>query len=226
MCGRYTIKTPADEWAQLLLPLQTNAPPGGIKPRFNVAPTQNVMALIGEEAGKAEYRGFRWGLVPFWAKELSIGNRMINARGETLHEKRSFAKLLDRRRCLIIADGYYEWEKLGGGGKQPHWIHPAQGGIFLMAGLWDTNKNVSEQEVASCTVVTVAANAQLAGIHDRMPAVILPQFAAEWLSCETSTEQARSMLGSMEDGFFETRPVSSFVNRPANDSSECIARIG
>ena len=180
MCGRFTLKTPPDQWGQLLLPLlDIEVAKANWGPRFNVAPTQNIVAIAVDcESAERFTDYFRWGLVPSWAEELSIGNRMINARAETISEKRSFTGPLKNRRCVVIADGYYEW-KTEGKLKQPYWIHPPDGGVFAMAGLWETNRRATGQPVKSCTIITTAANEKLAEVHDRMPVVLVDEALAE-----------------------------------------------
>lgn len=224
MCGRYTLKTNPESWAQLLLPLTilNHAPAGTWKPRYNIAPTQSVLALSQVDDCIA-VEDFRWGLLPFWASDLSIGSRMINARSETLAEKRSFAKPLERQRCLVIADGYYEWQKLPDGGKRPTWISPAHGGLVLLAGLWETNRKATDATIQSCTIITIAANGSLAEIHDRMPAVIDPHYAADWLNPNRNGKQASELLSTASDDYFRFHEVSTLVNSPKNDLAECIA---
>lgn len=225
MCGRFTLKTNPDSWAQLLLPLVVpQLPPGEWKPRYNIAPTQDILAISGGQE-QHMFSHFRWGLVPFWAGELSIGNRMINARRETLSEKKSFAKLLEDRRCLIVADGYYEWQKRSTGSKRPCWISPASGGVTLLAGLWDSNSKATGAVVRSCTLITTAANDALSEIHDRMPVVISPERAGEWLDKDVSSVQASGLLGPAANDYFCVREVATLVNSPKNDSPACIEPV-
>ncbi len=223
MCGRFTLKTNPDCWAQLLLPLTFASPAtADWQPRYNIAPTQSVLAVTSSDAGTT-VDSFRWGLLPFWAKDLSIGNRMINARSETLSEKRSFAKPYDSQRCLILADGYYEWQKLSGGGKRPTWISPADGGLMLMAGLWESNSRATDSLVRSCTIITTAANSVLADIHDRMPVVISPEDAKLWLNPNRDGNAVGELLNATEPGYFRFHEVSTLVNSPKNDLPDCIA---
>lgn len=225
MCGRFTLKTPPDQWGQLLLPLRDSGRiVGQWQPRYNIAPTQDVLALTSAaEQRIVDY--YRWGLIPSWADNKSIGSRMINARSETLHEKASFARPLEKQRCLILADGYYEWQKLPGGKKQASWIAPKEGGVIALAGLWDTNWKVAEQPLRTCTIITTAANSALTEVHDRMP-VMLNEVAAErWLSQDCDSQEAQQLLGAASDEFFEVHKVSSFVNNANNESPECLAEI-
>ena len=224
MCGRYTLKTAPDQWGQLLLPLiNASEIQSDWKPRFNIAPTQNILAItLAEQTGGYLAQYFRWGLVPSWAGDLTIGNRMINARSETLHEKRSFIAALAKRRCLIVADGYYEWQKLSGGKKQPHWISPAQGGVVTFAGLWEENFKASDKVVKSCTIITTEACAKLASIHDRMPATLTAENALEWLDMNRDSTRAQELLAPMEDSFYTTKPVSTHVNNARHEDPECL----
>ena len=147
---------------------------------------------------------------------------MINARSETLHEKRSFSKPLATKRCLIIADGYYEWQKQSDGTKQPCWIHPSDGGTMLLAGLWESNRRATDKTVRSCTIITTEANSALADIHDRMPVMLSDNLADRWLDSDCPVEEARSMLASADEEYFSVRPVSKTVNNPRNESPDCL----
>ncbi|GAB5403804.1 MAG: SOS response-associated peptidase [Aureliella sp.] len=224
MCGRFTLKTNPDCWAQLLLPLKLPTASPALtdwQPRYNIAPTQSVLALTSGDEGTA-LESLRWGLLPFWAKDLSIGNRMINARSETLSEKRSFAKPFESQRCLILADGYYEWQKLADGTKRPIWISPAEGGLMLMAGLWESNSRATDSLVRSCTVITTAANSGLNEIHDRMPVVVQPEEAELWLNPNRDSNAVHELLGAAEPDYFRFHEVSTLVNSPKNDLPDCI----
>ncbi len=228
MCGRFTLKTQPSQWGQLLLPLVqeygSRHPDweSSWSPRYNIAPTQDVMAVYDTESDGHCLDYFRWGLIPSWAQELAIGNRMINARSETVQEKRSFSKALEKRRCLVLADGYYEWQRVKGGAKQACWIAPKHGGIILMAGLWETNRRIKPEGVRSCTIITAAANAALTHIHDRMPAILDGSAIEQWMDDKTTKEQAQSLLGSIDDDYLEVRPVSPYVNNPRNQGPACL----
>ncbi|MEM8734426.1 MAG: SOS response-associated peptidase [Planctomycetota bacterium] len=230
MCGRYTLKTPPDQWGQFLLPIMEASSSdswksGEWKPRYNIAPTQDVIAVARPAEGAPSMDYFRWGLVPTWAKELSVGNRMINARSETVHEKRSFSGPFQKQRCLVIADGYYEWQKLKSGEKQACWIAPAGDEVLCLAGLWESNRRAVGEEVRSCTILTTAANDQLAEIHDRMPVVLSKQAAEMWLDPNSPAEDLRQLMGAAEDGFFQVRKVGRFVNNARNEGEECLERV-
>ena len=248
MCGRLTLKTPPAEWSQLLLPILGDGASGGSEfeqaldglaqsriaagwqPRYNIAPTQNIPVLMRQEtSSELSVNSLRWGLVPGWAADLKIGSRMINARSETIDEKRSFSKPLESRRCLVIADGYYEWQKTNASAskrskpaKQAFWIAPSEGGLMLLAGLWSTNTKATDKAVQTCTVVTTAANARLDEIHDRMPVMMHGEVARRWLDPSCSAEEAKGLLGAAEDEFFRATKVGDYVNKVANDDPACV----
>lgn len=232
MCGRYTLKTP-NPGLQELFGLQ-DLPQ--LVPRFNIAPTQSVFAIRAAESATAlrEAVILRWGLIPFWAKDVAIGNTMINARAETVAEKPSFREAFLKRRCLIPADGFFEWEKLANGKKQPWWIRMKDESPFAMAGLWETwtpktkaevpddGKPHSQKQVQSCTILTINANADMQSLHDRMP-VILPVEAWDaWLNPSTGKAAVQALLKPFDDGHLIRSAVSTLVNRPTVDSPECI----
>ncbi|MCA9190531.1 MAG: SOS response-associated peptidase [Planctomycetales bacterium] len=223
MCGRFTLKTPPELWGQLLLPWIDFAPVvESWQPRFNIAPTQRIIAVVrevGVSKGKADM--FRWGLVPSWAEDLSVGNRMVNARAETVAEKRSFKGPLCRRRCIVLADGYYEWQTVGRS-KQPWWIHPTSGGVFGMAGLWEVNSRATGKAVPTCTIITTSANEKLSEIHDRMPVALNMMAIERWLDPEAKVEEVVQFLAPAASDSFDFQQVSTYVNNPRHESSECL----
>lgn len=227
MCGRLTLKTAPGEWGQLLLPLVSELHlPQEFQPRYNIAPTQPLYAVASNlQPGQSSLTELRWGLVPSWATELSIGNSMINARHETLLEKRSFKGPLEKRRCLILADGYYEWYRVSSKAKQAYWITPADGTLLLLAGLWETNQRATGELVHSCTVITTAANQSMAAIHDRMPVALVGPTAQQWLDPNCSQQQAYDLLGPVDNDFFKPLAVSNFVNNARHEGPECIAAV-
>lgn len=226
MCGRFTLKTPPDQWGQLLLPmLDIEVAKANWMPRYNVAPTQNIVAIAVDcESAERFTDYFRWGLIPSWAEDLSIGNRMINARAETISEKRSFAGPLKSRRCVVIADGYYEW-KTEGKLKQPYWIHPTAGGVFAMAGLWETNRRATGQPLKSCTIITTSANEKLAEVHDRMPVVLVDEALRSWLSRDLSADETPRLLNSAPENLFKTQAVDRRVNNARIDDEDCLRPV-
>lgn len=192
-------------------------------PRYNIAPTQDVPAVVARrQGGGRQLRLFRWGLIPSWAKDPEIGNRLINARGETVAEKASFRGPLARRRCLILADGFYEWQKVRGG-KQPHHIRMRDGSAFAMAGLWDHWTSPDGSEIESCTILTTTPNEMLEQIHNRMPVILSPKDYGLWLDPQVRPSPAmHALLRPFPAEEMEARAVSKFVNNPGNDSQECI----
>jgi putative SOS response-associated peptidase YedK len=217
MCGRYTltidIKTVAEKFG-VPASLDTSA-------RYNIAPTQEVVSVMRNGASHLEW--LRWGLIPSWAKDESIGSRMINARAETLTEKPSFKGLLRAKRCLIVADGFYEW-KQENGSKIPMYMTLKSGEPFAFAGLWDLWKSPGGEHIRSCTIITTEPNDLVASIHNRMPAILLPGAYADWLDPDIRDEQALShWLAPYPAEEMTARPVSRLVNDPRRDSPELIA---
>lgn len=229
MCGRFTFTSAPILLRQIFRGCKI---PTNIAPRYNITPTQDVAVIAntqdnGESDGDAKkVEFFHWGLIPSWAKDPKIGSRMINARSETLIEKPSFRSAYKRRRCLILADGYYEWQEvLGTKLKQPVYIRLKSKNPFAFAGLWEKwQANWMDKPLRSCTIITCSPNPMLEEIHHRMP-VILPQNAyAQWLAPdEQSSETLQPLLTSYPSEEMEAYPVSRLVNRPTNDSPECIA---
>jgi len=216
MCGRFTLTVdPADlkeafEWVDF-----GNAE---FSPRYNIAPTQPLAVIANTGQNKLDF--FTWGLVPFWAKDPSIGSRMINARAETLAEKPSFKNAFKRRRCLILADGFYEWQKTPGEKtKQPIYIHMKDGKPFAFAGLWEEWNSPDGSQILSATIITTHPNELVAPIHNRMP-VILPDSAYhQWLTPgEIELGKLVPLLRPFDPSLMETYPVSRMVNSPQNDS--------
>lgn len=219
MCGRFTLTVDPAE-------LQDAYPdakfPAQFAPRFNIAPTQPVLAIPNDGENKADF--FVWGLIPSWAKDPSIGSRLINARGETLAEKPSFRGSYKYKRCLILADGFYEWKAQPGTKvKVPHFIHLKNRQPFAFAGLWDEWNSPDGSQVRSCTIVTIEPNELMAPIHNRMP-VILPHDAyAQWIDPAVRTPDS---LGALIKPYpaeeMAAYPVSTLVNNPKNDLAECV----
>ncbi|HXU44769.1 MAG TPA: SOS response-associated peptidase [Thermoanaerobaculia bacterium] len=226
MCGRYTLSAPPELIADLFeIP---DVP--SFSPRFNIAPTQEV-AVVRQPAPGAPRRLdlLRWGLVPAWAEDPSIGNRMINARAESAAEKPSFKRSLQKQRCLVLADGFYEWKKEGKL-KQPYWIHRRDGQPFAFAGLWASwrPRGAPREEPAleTFTILTTTPNELMRPIHDRMPVILERDEHALWLDPAVSeVERLTSLLGPAPDGAFEATPVSRAVNSPAHDAPDCIESL-
>jgi putative SOS response-associated peptidase YedK len=180
MCGRYTLF----RLEQLLQSFPWLALPPGIQPRYNIAPTQPVLAVGSDDPGKLDL--FRWGMIPSWARDAAVGNKMINARAETLAEKPAFRTALRRRRCLIPADGFYEWRREADGSKTPMHIRMRSEKPFMFAGLWDAWRSPEGKWIRSCTIITTAPNALVATLHDRMPAILPYDRCREWCSLASS----------------------------------------
>jgi putative SOS response-associated peptidase YedK len=214
MCGRYSLTTPVEGLRQVFGFLeQPNLAPG-----YNIAPTQQVAALRLGEDGERHFVRLRWGLVPAWAKDLSIGARMINARAESAAEKPAFRAAFRSRRCLVMAAGFYEWQKRDKGPKQPYRVVLKDGGPFSFAGLWErwTDKG-SGETVETCTILTTDANALLAPIHHRMPVIVAPEDFDAWLDAARPPEAAEALLKPAPAGVLTAYPVSTRVNKVAND---------
>ncbi len=210
MCGRYLITTPVEAIRQIFGVDQRP----NLAPRYNVAPTQSVPIIRLGEAGR-ELVTVRWGLVPFWAKDLKIGARMINAKAETVAEKPAFRDGYKRRRCLVLADGFYEWKKLDGR-KQPYLIRLKTAEPFAFAGLWaDWKDTESGERIESCTIITTEPNALTAKIHNRMPVILPPPAHELWLDPEAA--DGRSLLCPFPAEAMEAFPVSPRVGNVKND---------
>ncbi|CAN5300959.1 SOS response-associated peptidase [soil metagenome] len=217
MCGRYTLRTPVNS---LVERFKIDEYPSSIIPSYNIAPTQEVAAVV-EQDEKRKLEMLRWGLIPSWAKDPEIGNRMINARGETVSEKPSFRKAFKVRRCLILADGFYEWQKTDNG-KQPYHVRMQDGSPFAFAGLWEF-WNGGGDEMRTCAIITTEANDLMNEIHHRMPVILPPEDYDLWLDPDfDEKEPLTSLLRPCPDEAMEAYPVSRKVNRPANDEPGCI----
>lgn len=220
MCGRFTRRTPAKEIARFF---QVTVP--DMQPRFNIAPSQSVATIrLSPERQTRELAMLRWGLVPFWADDSTIGYKMINARAETVAQKPAFRKAFAHRRCLIVADGFYEWKKTNGR-KQPFLVHRKDDQPFAFAGLWERWEGESER-IESCTIVVTEANELVKPIHDRMPVILHPADYEVWLdpACEDK-ETLQGMLSPFPSAELEAYPVSPMVNNPKNDVEDCVERV-
>lgn len=220
MCGRFTLRTPA---AQIAKYFNVSAPQEWqLALRFNIAPTQQVAAIRQSEEKSRELVPLRWGLVPSWAKDLKIGNSLINARGESVAEKPSFRAAFKRRRCLIAADGYYEWKKLDAKTKQPYYIRREDEKPFAFAGLWE-RWDKDPEPIESCTIITTDANEVTRDIHDRMPVILSPDNFDIWLDSEfQGYDFLKSLLVPYAGNELTAYPVSRVVNSPKNDGPDCI----
>jgi len=217
MCGR---KTLTEDMQSIIeeLAIQEWEDPDNYLPSYNIAPTQTSPILIDD--GIRRVKPMRWGLTPSWSKDMSFSARMINARSETIMEKPSFRNLLSGKRCIVITDGYYEWQKAVSG-KQPYYIHHPEGRLLPMAGLWDKWLNQEGKPVLSYTVITTAPQSELAFIHDRMPVILAPENLDKWLQTTNNPVQIVLPLLQPYRGMLEVYPVSKMVNSPANNSPAC-----
>ena len=222
MCGRFTLFEPDKVLAKEFG--VSDFPPRS--PRYNIAPSQPVAAIRAAPAGRGrELALLRWGLIPSWSKDPAIGNRLINARAETVRDKPSFRNAFKRHRCLIPANGFYEWQRLERG-KQPYFVRMRNERLFAFAGLWDRWEGPEEGAIETCTILTTAANAVLAPIHDRMP-VILPSTEYDrWLnpSLKDPDSLAFLLIPFPPEGML-AYPVNSRVNTPSTDDKGCIAPL-
>jgi putative SOS response-associated peptidase YedK len=232
MCGRFTLKTPASQLLQQL-PLSIDFESlGDLPPRYNIAPTQNIIAFTAAEDDIAAL-SMRWGLVPNWADDLAIGNNMINARSETVKEKPTFKRPFAKQRCLVPADGYFEWKTSATdskSSKQPFWIHLPEEKPFLFAGLWDWNTKATGEKFFSCTIFTTAAAPEISHLHDRMPVLIPAEAYDIWLrSADMKEVEALLREPRYSESFgphlWRYRAVSTQVNKPGHDDPSNIAAI-
>ena len=222
MCGRFTLTIGEDELRQLMPEFIMEF---GWQPRYNVAPSQTVATVRND--GRRAITATRWGLVPSWAKDPAIGNRLINARAESLAEKPSFRGPFQRQRCLILADGFYEWQKLpGGSGKQPLRIRLKTGRPFALAGLWDRWRDPDGSDLLTSTIITTAANRLLEPVHDRMPVILPPAAWDRWLDPgPVPPDRLAPCLQPYPPEEMEAYPVSPLVNSPAHDEPACIQPV-
>lgn len=219
MCGRFTLTADVNA-LQIAFPWVNI--PVGMSPRYNIAPSQPVAVVPND--GQNRLDSYLWGLVPSWAKDIRIGNHLINARAETLMEKPSFKNAFRRRRCLVISDGFYEWKTNGNGKRKiPMYITFENHHPFAFAGLWDIWHAPDGSEIRSCTIITCEPNQLLKPIHNRMPVILSPQVYRDWLSFqEVDPDQLRQYLAPYPASDMIAYPVSNGVNDPAYDNIECI----
>jgi len=242
MCGRYTSTSTAEDLARVFEVDEIRTEP--LPPRYNVAPTLDVYAVAvrgryddqGNRSGLHRALGtFRWGLVPSWAKDPSVGSRMINARAEGIAAKPAYRRALAKRRCIIPADAFYEWQRRMDRsgtldrsegrpvGKLPYAIHRRDGKPMAFAGLWEVWwAHRDDEPLRTCAIVTTAANGLLASIHERMPVVLAPEDWGTWLDPTTDVDRARELLVPAPSEWFEAYPVSTLVNTVANDGPELL----
>jgi putative SOS response-associated peptidase YedK len=222
MCGRFTLHHSTEQVAerfavqQILFPLEA---------RYNIAPAQAVPVVANSPLVGARWlEAMKWGLVPFWSKDPEIGNRLINARAETVAEKPAYKQAIKRRRCIIPGDGFYEW-KAETGGRVPHHIRRRDGELFGFAGLWEEWESLDGSPLRTCAIITTAPNELMAPIHNRMPVILRPEDEGAWLDPELKdTGAIVAMLQPYPDEEMEAYPVTRYVNAPQNDDPSCIER--
>jgi len=196
--------------------------PAEMPPRYNIAPTQPVAAIRLEAATETrEYAALRWGLVPSWATDLKIGSRLINARAETVASKPAFRAAFAKRRCLIPADGFYEWRPQGKE-KQPYLIQMGDGQPFVFAGLWERWQGENLPPLETCTILTTTANELMKPLHERMPVILSPANCQRWLDPKTSKADAEALLRPWPAENLTAVPVGKWVNNPRNDDPQCL----
>jgi putative SOS response-associated peptidase YedK len=221
MCGRYTMATPDLGRVRTRFGLDERVE---LRRRFNVAPTDDVVAVTTDREGRPRGDALRWGLVPFWAEDPRIGSRMINARAESVTEKPAFRDAFASRRCLILADGFYEWQRRDGS-KRPWWITRTDGEPFAFAGLWATWRPKGAEGVEplrSCTIITTTASAAVAPLHDRMPVILPSQAEAAWLDPATPPATLLELLAPLDPGATAMREVGTAVNDARHDAEDCL----
>lgn len=230
MCGRYVSAAPVDDLAKYF---SATVPEQALEANFNVAPTTEVYAVRAKD-GERAMASMRWGLVPFWAKDLKVGARMINARSETARDKPAFRRAFAKRRCLLPADGFYEWQKIEGSKtKQPFFIHRADEEPLVFGGLYefwhpkdaDGNDIPDADRLVSCSILTTAANATMAPVHDRMPVLLAPGVWDDWLDPDADHDFVSSLMVPAPESLLTMYPVSTAVNSVRNNGSELLERV-
>lgn len=229
MCGRYTVAAPLDDLVEVFEVDHTVFENWG--PRFNAAPTQDLPVLLRSSDGERRLGPMRWGLVPFWADDPSIGNRLINARSETAASKPAFREAFARRRCVVPMDGFYEWRARAVEGaskplKIPFWVHRPDRRPFGVAGLWERwRSDGGEEPLVTFTILTTAASPWMRPLHDRMPAVLDDAGVTTWLDGEADPDALQSVLAPAPDDRFEAWEVSRDVNRPVHDDPALVEPV-
>jgi putative SOS response-associated peptidase YedK len=224
MCGRFTLTASVDQLIDRF-DIEYFLEQEDFQPSYNIAPSQSVVAVINN--GRHNKMGYlRWGLIPPWATDMSIGHKMINARSETLLEKPSFRTAYKKKRCLIIADSFYEWKRLDEKRKIPMRIKLKSEELFAMAGLWENWQSPEGKSIFSCTVITTTPNKLVEGIHDRMPVILRPEDERTWLDPSIKdTRILEPLMAPLDEKWMDVYEVSSLVNSPKNNSIELIQRI-
>lgn len=227
MCGRFVSASPPDDLAKYF---SAAVPEQALEENYNVAPTDEVYVVRARD-GHRKLGSMRWGLVPFWSKDLKIGSKLINARSETAPEKPAFRRAFTKRRCLIPADGFYEWQKIEGQkAKQPHFIHRADDEPIVFAGLWefwhpkdDEGNDVPDANpVISCTILTTSANETMKPVHDRMPVMLPPNVWDDWLDPASDPDFIKTLMVPAPESLLTLYPITTAVNSVRNNGAELI----
>lgn len=220
MCGRYTLAAPDPGELRARFGISESVQ---IRPRYNVAPGDDVLAVTTDREGQPRPEMLRWGLVPSWAKSPETGLKMINARVETVRERPAYRRAFERYRCLIPADGFYEWRATDGGPKQPFHITRADGAPFAFAGLWSIWHGPGGETLRTCTIMTTAANAAIASLHERMPVILQADDEPAWLDAQTDGLCLREMLAGLPAEQTALTEVGFAVNDARYDGPDCLA---
>jgi putative SOS response-associated peptidase YedK len=220
MCGRYTLATPDPAAIRDRFGIGESIE---VRQRFNVAPGDEVLAVTTDKEGKPRGDLLRWGLVPSWSKTPDTGLKMINARLETVTERPAYRRAFERFRCLIVADGFYEWQRQPVGPKQPFHITRDDGGLFAFAGLWSIWHGDGDSRLRTCTILTTAANSAISGLHDRMPVILAPEAERSWLNLDTPPDELQRILAGLPPEKTSLSPVGFAVNDAHYDGPECLA---
>ena len=219
MCGRFTLASSADKISEYF-GIECNYE---LKPRYNIAPSQDILVIRESSTKKLEFVFMRWGLIPSWQKEADIGTQWVNARSESVAVKPLFKNIFKKKRCLIVADGFFEWQIINKKTKQPYYIYKSERKPFGIASIWESWKNNEGAIIESCLLLTSEACPTLHSIHDRMPVILQrPQFA-QWLDRENEqVDKLNSLLIPYLPNDLAFHAVSTTVNNPRNDTRECI----
>ncbi len=221
MCGRFALSAKTKQIEKLVPGLKSEVE---VTPRYNIAPSQNILSVLNTKSTSIQY--IKWGLIPFWSKDEKIGSKLINARIETLQEKPSFRYSLKSKRCIIFADGFYEWDKNSSNKKLPYFISLKSQEPFAFAGLWDSWKNSDDIVIQSGTIITTKANELMNGIHSRMPVILQNDMILEWLSNEKfDMKLIEKLMEPYSSDKMEMHRVSTMVNNPVNDNPSCTNRF-
>lgn len=221
MCGRFTLRTPKE---RIKREFELQEEPL-VEARYNIAPSQNILA-VRQNVDVREAAELKWGLMPSWAKDASMGARLINARSETVLEKPSFREAFKKRRCIIPADGFYEWARASGGRKQPYYFRFKDERLFGFAGLWDRWSGQDGEVIESCTILTTEANEVVTPVHDRMPVILHPDTYELWLNADSrNAGSLKELLQPFPESEMICYPVSAQINNPQAQGGNLVARL-